>query len=59
MQPINQCFSTGKVIVDPKQLASIIESCFQNSYELGFKVGYHRGRQDQKEDKPYNDHPET
>ncbi len=47
-------FRIKKTIVDPGELAKIFDVVARDNYRLGAKMGYRKGREDEREGKPFD-----
>lgn len=43
-----------EIIATPERIPVIVVAIAQHNYNLGVKVGYHKGRNDQKQLKPWD-----
>lgn len=51
-KPLNE-FPPKKALLSPEEIAKLIVSFANRSYAQGFKQGYVRGRDDQRQGKPW------
>lgn len=47
-------YPSGKTIVDPKELARIFDLVARHDYRLGAQMAYRKGREDEREGKPFD-----
>lgn len=43
-----------EIIANPERIPIIVVAIAQHNYNLGVKVGYHKGRKDESEGKPWD-----
>lgn len=47
-------FRIRKTIVDPEELAKMFDVIARDNYRLGAKMGYRKGREDERADEPWD-----
>ncbi|GAI13603.1 unnamed protein product [marine sediment metagenome] len=47
-------FRIRKTIVDPEELAKIFDIVARDNYRLGAKMGYRKGREDERAGEPFD-----